>query len=113
MLATTTVSLNHFDMRWDQRSAVTVVMANKGYPGSYEKGSIIRGLKAAEQTADCYVFHAGTARADNGDLIAVGGRVLAVTALGNDAASARKNAYEGVARIDWDNGFYRSDIAQI
>ncbi len=113
MLATTTVSLNHFDMRWDQRSAVTVVMANKGYPGSYEKGSIIRGLKVAEQTADCYVFHAGTARADNGDLIAVGGRVLAVTALGDDAASARKKAYEGVARIDWDNGFYRSDIAKI
>jgi len=112
MLATTTASLHHFDMRWDQRAAVTVVMACKGYPGSYETGSVIRNHEAAEHNADCYVFHAGTARADNGDLIAVGGRVLAVTALGDDAASARKSAYEGVAKIDWDNGFYRSDIAK-
>ncbi len=113
MMATTTASLHHFDMRWDQRSAVTVVMANKGYPGNYEKGSIIRNLEAAEKMDDCYVFHAGTARAGNGDLIAVGGRVLAVTALGDDTASARKNAYEVVAKIDWDNGFFRSDIAKI
>ena len=113
MMATTTASLHHFDMRWDQRTAVTVVMANKGYPGNYEKGSVIRNLEMVEQTADCYVFHAGTARANNGDLIAVGGRVLAVTALGDDPASARKNAYGGVVKIDWDNGFYRSDIAKI
>ena len=113
LMATTTASLHHFDMRWDRRSAVTVVMANKGYPGIYEKGSVIRNLEAVEQTIDCYVFHAGTARASNGDLIAVGGRVLAVTALGDDLASARKDAYKGVAKIDWDNGFYRSDIAKI
>ncbi len=113
MLATTTASLHHFDMRLDQRSAVTIVMANKGYPGSYKKGSVIRNLKDAEQIAECYVFHAGTALADNGDLIAVGGRVLTVTALGNDVASARANAYNGVAKIDWDNGFYRNDIAKL
>ena len=113
MMATTTSSLNHFDMRWDQRYAVTVVMANKGYPGKYEKGSVIQNLEMVEQTADCYVFHAGTARANNGDLIAVGGRVLAVTALGDDPANARKNAYELVAKINWDNSFYRSDIAKI
>jgi len=113
MLATTTASLHHFDMRWDTRAAVTVVMANKGYPGSYEKGSVIRDVDAAETVADCYVFHAGTALADNGDLIAVGGRVLAVTALGDDAASARRHAYEAVAKINWQNGFYRNDIAKI
>ena len=113
LMATTTGSLHHFDMRWDQRFAVTVVMANKGYPENYERGSIIRNLEVAEQNADCYVFHAGTARADTGDLIAVGGRVLAVTALGDDPASARKNAYEVVAKIHWDNGFYRSDIAKV
>ncbi len=112
MMATATASLHHFDMRWDQRPAVTVVMANKGYPGNYEKGGVIRNLEVAEQTDDCYVFHAGTARANNGDLIAVGGRVLAVTALGDDTASARKNAYEVVTKIDWDNNFYRSDIAK-
>ena len=113
MMATTTAGLHHFDMRWDQRSAVTVVMANKGYPAKYEKGSVIRNLDVVEQTADCYVFHAGTERTNNGDLIAVGGRVLAVTALGVNPENARKNAYEGVAKIDWDNGFYRSDIAKI
>ena len=57
--------------------------------------------------------YAGTARNSTGDLIAVGGRVLAVTALGDDPASARKNAYEAIVKIDWDNGFYRSDIAKI
>jgi phosphoribosylamine--glycine ligase len=113
LMATTTASLHYFDMRWDQRFAVTVVMANKGYPENYEKGSIIRNLEVAEQTVDCYVFHAGTARANTGDLIAVGGRVLAVTALGDDPASARKNAYEVVAKIDWNRGFYRRDIAKI
>ena len=112
MLATTTTSLHHFNMRWDQRSAVTVVMASKGYPGKHEKGSVIRNLEAVEQSANCYVFHAGTALADNGDLIAVGGRVLAITALGDDAVLARNNAYYGVAKIDWNRGFYRSDIAK-
>ena len=112
MLATTSASLHHFDMRWDQRFAVTVVMANKGYPRSYEKGSIIRDLEAAEQDTDCYVFQAGTERAENGDLIAVGGRVLALTALGHDIASARKKAYEGISRVEWGNGYYRNDIAR-
>jgi phosphoribosylamine--glycine ligase len=112
MLATTNASLHHFDMRWDPRAAVTVVMASKGYPGGYEKGSVIRAIDAAETVPDCNVFHAGTARADNGDLIAVGGRVLAVTALGDDAETARRNAYAGVAKIDWQGGFYRSDIAK-
>jgi phosphoribosylamine--glycine ligase len=112
MLATTNASLHHFDMRWDPRAAVTVVMASKGYPGSYETGSVIRAIDAAETVPDCNVFHAGTARADNGDLIAVGGRVLAVTALGDDAETARRNAYAGVAKIDWQGGFYRSDIAK-
>ena len=112
MLATTNASLHHFDMRWDPRAAVTVVMASKGYPGSYEKGSVIRAIDAAETVPDCNVFHAGTALAENGDLFAVGGRVLAVTALGDDAETARRNAYAGVAKIDWQGGFYRSDIAK-
>jgi phosphoribosylamine--glycine ligase len=113
MMATTTASLHHFDMRWDQRSAVTVVMANKGYPGNYEKGDVIRNLEVAEQTYDCHVFHAGTARDNNGDLIAVGGRVLTVTALGDDTASARKDAYEVVTKIAWNTCFYRSDIGNV
>ena len=113
MMATTTASLHHFDMRWDQRSAVTVVMANKGYPGNYEKGDVIRNLEVAERTDDCYVFHAGTARDNKGDVIAVGGRVLTVTALGDDTASARKVAYEVVTKIAWDTCLYRSDIGNV
>lgn len=113
MLATTTQSLGHFDMRWDSRAAVTVVMASKGYPGSYKTGSVIGNLDAAENGVDRIVFHAGTGRDAAGRLIATGGRVLAVTALGEDAATARQNAYDSVAKIDWPDGFYRSDIARL
>ncbi len=113
MLATTTNSLGHFDMRWDSQSAVTIVMASKGYPGSYEKGSRIKNINAAENGIDRIVFHAGTGLDGDGNLIAIGGRVLAVTALGVDAATARNNAYDSLAKIDWPGGFYRSDIAKI
>ena len=113
MLATTTTSLHHFDMRWDQRLAVTVIMASEGYPSSYEKGNVIFNIEAAEKIVDCHVFHSGTALAPNGNLIAIGGRVLAVTALGADVASARKSAYDGVAKIHWAKSFYRNDIAKL
>lgn len=83
-------------------------MAARGYPGAYEKGSRIAGLDAAEATG-AVVFHAGTE--DRGDaVVAIGGRVLGVTALGADLAEARRNAYDGVAAIDWPEGFCRSDI---
>jgi len=112
MLATTTKSLGHFDMRWDPRSAVTVVMANKGYPGHYEKGSPITIPDGVANDLDRLIFHAGTGLDAQGKLIATGGRVLAVTALGDDASSARQNAYDTLSLIDWKNGFYRRDIAE-
>ena len=84
-------------------------MATKGYPGAYEKGSAIHNSE--NDDPGCIVFHAGTARDDNGQLIAAGGRVLAVTGMGIDAGSARQKAYGAVAKIDWPEGFYRSDIA--
>jgi len=111
MLATTNDSLGHFDMRWDDRHAVTVVMANNGYPGSYQKGSVIRHADEADNQNDQLVFHAGTALNADGQLVAVGGRVLAVTGLGDTATSARKTAYDAVKKIDWPDGFYRTDIA--
>lgn len=110
-------ALAHFAFRWDDRSAVTVVMASKGYPGAYEKGTPIGNLQAAEAIDDVLVFHAGTDRtADGADgaegaFVATGGRVLNVTALGADGAAARAKAYEAVAAIDWPGGFYRTDIA--
>ena len=103
--------LGHFDLRWSEDHAVTIVMANKGYPGSYEKGSLIRGLDKAEAEADVVVFHAGTSMTEAGDVIATGGRVLAVTATGDSKDTARSKAYDAVAKIDWPEGFCRTDIA--
>ena len=111
MLATTNNSLTHFDMRWDSRSAVTVVIANQGYPGAYSKGSAIKNIEAADNQNDQFVFHAGTALDASGQLVASGGRVLAVTGLADSAAEARARAYDAVAKIDWPEGFYRRDIA--
>ena len=111
MLATTNNSLAHFDMRWDSRSAVTVVIANQGYPGAYSKGSAIKNIEAADNQHDQFVFHAGTALDASGQLVASGGRVLAVTGLADSAADARARAYDAVAKIDWPEGFYRRDIA--
>ncbi len=100
--------LKTFDLRWSDDTAMTVVLAAKGYPGSYEKGTEIRGLNAAEATG-AMVFHAGT-KADGERVLANGGRVLNVTATGATIAEAQKNAYAAVDAIDWPDGFCRRDI---
>ncbi|MBO0766277.1 MAG: phosphoribosylamine--glycine ligase [Hyphomicrobiaceae bacterium] len=109
LLATTDGVLNAFDLRWYDDAAIAVVMAAKGYPGEYAKGSEIRGLDAAREVEGVEVFHAGTARS-NGHLIATGGRVLNVAARGRTLSEARARAYGAVAKIDWPGGFCRSDI---
>ncbi|GAB4072837.1 phosphoribosylamine--glycine ligase [Ancylobacter sonchi] len=91
-------------------AAITVVMAARGYPGSYEKGTPINGVEVAGSTPGVHVFHAGTRR-EGAQLLANGGRVLNVTAIGANVAEARERAYDAVARIDWPEGFCRSDIA--
>ena len=101
--------LKEFDLRWRDEAALCVVLATQGYPGAYEKGSAIRGIDAAEDLDDVTVFHAGTARTDVG-VVAAGGRVLGVTALGADVTAAQSCAYEAVGRIDWPEGFCRRDI---
>lgn len=93
-------------------AAVTVIMASNGYPGAYEKGSVIAGLDEAASPQNVTIYHAGTAHDAGGRLVASGGRVLAVTALGADIAQARSAAYEAVAQVKWDDGFYRRDIAK-
>ncbi|WEX08106.1 phosphoribosylamine--glycine ligase [Chelativorans sp. AA-79] len=100
--------LAHMSARWRDDAALTVVMAARGYPGTPEKGSVIRGLDAAA-AADAEVFHAGTALED-GAVVASGGRVLNVTALGSNVTEARDRAYHAVDRIDWPEGFCRRDI---
>jgi len=102
-------ALSAIDLRWREEAALTVVMASKGYPGVYEKGHVISGLEEAAAMPGVNLFHAGTARR-GGDIVAVGGRVLNVTATGKDVAEARDRAYEAAARIHWDGCFYRKDI---
>jgi len=97
-------------LKWDPRPAVCVVMASGGYPGDYEKGKPIHGLKEAELLPDVMVFHAGTAQKD-GEVVTNGGRVLGVTALGADVAKAKAQAYEAVGQIHFEGAHYRHDIA--
>ena len=104
--------LGSLDLRWHDRTALTVVMAAKGYPGDTVKGTEIRGLEAAAALPDVTIFHAGTRRAADGRLLADGGRVLGLTALGATVAEARARAYRAVEMIDWPDGFCRHDIGR-
>ncbi len=96
-------------VNWADDHALTVVMAANGYPGAYEKGSVIRGLEALPEDSFHMCFHAGTAQV-NGQITATGGRVLNVTARGASLQEARDRAYEMVDAVDWPDGFYRKDI---
>lgn len=98
--------LDEITLEWDERSAVCVVMASGGYPGSYPKGKTITGL---EHVDNAVVFHAGTAKQD-GSYVTAGGRVLGVTALGKDIAEAREKAYAEVSKIQFEGAQYRTDI---
>ncbi|MBI3497034.1 MAG: phosphoribosylamine--glycine ligase [Proteobacteria bacterium] len=101
--------LKQFQLRWHDRAALCVVMAAKGYPEAPQRGTEIRGLDDAAALPDVIVFHAGTKEV-GGRILADGGRVLGVTALGTDVAEAQRNAYAAVDRIDWPGGFCRRDI---
>ena len=101
--------LNEIKVNWADDHALTVVMAANGYPDAYEKGTQINGLDALPEDSSNMVFHAGTARQD-GALVAIGGRVLNVTARGASLSEAHKRAYEMVDQIDWPEGFCRRDI---
>ena len=110
LIATSDGLLQSFDLRWYEEAALTVVLAAKGYPGSYEKGTVIGGVEAAESDEAVTVFHAGTKAGEDGALLANGGRVLGVTALGATVGEAQSRAYAAVDRIDWPAGFCRRDI---
>jgi len=101
--------LDDFDLRWREEAAVCVVMAGKGYPGRPATGGTIGGLDRAAAVEGVTVFHAATRR-EGARVLADGGRVLGVTALGRDVAEARRRAYEAVDLIDWPDGFCRRDI---
>ena len=97
---------------WSEQCAVDVVIAAPGYPGTVTTGGTITGIEAAEELDDVHVLHAGTGNTERGELVAVGGRVLSVVALGPTVEVARERAYEAVERIDFDGAQYRTDIAQ-
>ncbi|MEM9319716.1 MAG: phosphoribosylamine--glycine ligase [Pseudomonadota bacterium] len=109
MLAVAEGRLSEMAVNWADDHAMTIVMAASGYPGAYEKGSVIRGLDEMPGDTQHMVFHAGTRR-EQGQFRAAGGRVLNVTARGADLAEARQRAYQMVSQIDWPSGFYRRDI---
>ena len=100
--------LDQIKVKWDSRSALGVVMAAGGYPESYHKGDLIKGLPDHEQE-DLKVFHAGT-RLQDGQVVTNGGRVLCVTALGDKVSDAQKKAYDLANQIKWNDVYYRTDI---
>ncbi|WP_050602642.1 phosphoribosylamine--glycine ligase [Ruegeria sp. 6PALISEP08] len=101
--------LGEMRVNWADDHAMTVVMAANGYPGAYEKGSVIKGLDALPEDSSNMVFHAGT-KAVEGQVQAAGGRVLNVTARGETLQEARDRAYVMVDSVDWSDGFFRRDI---
>jgi phosphoribosylamine--glycine ligase len=109
LLATAEGRLAEMRVNWADDHALTVVMAAQGYPGAHSKGSQIRGLEALPQSSDRMVFHAGTAARD-GRVLAMGGRVLNVSARAATLAEARDRVYALVDAIDWPEGFFRRDI---
>lgn len=96
--------------QWDERVCIGVVAAADGYPGTVRKGDAIEGVEAAEKVEETIVFHAGTARARNGDLLTSGGRVMCVTSLGGSVQEARERAYRAYDAIRYTGKFCRTDI---
>jgi phosphoribosylamine--glycine ligase len=109
LLAARDGMLKSFDLRWNDEPALTVVMAAKGYPVDYQRGSVIEGLDAAAAVDGVEIFHAGT-KAAGGKILANGGRVLNISAIGATVREAQARAYDAVSRIRWPEGFCRHDI---
>ena len=104
-------TLDQVDLEFEKNAAVCVVLASDGYPVKYEKGFVIKGFENFKDKDGYYVFHAGTKKTDAG-IVTNGGRVLGVTAKGEDLKTARANAYDAVQWIDFENKYYRHDIGK-
>ena len=104
--------LDKVDIKWHDGSCACVVMASGGYPESYPKGIEMNGLDEKGQVDGCFVYHAGTKLDENGKFLTNGGRVIGVTAKGEDLRQALDNAYAGVAKISFEGAHYRKDIGQ-
>lgn len=109
LYAAATAKLDTVKATWSDNAALCVVMAANGYPGSYQKNTVIKNLDQAAKVSNAHVFHAGTALKD-GNIVSIGGRVLGVCATGKTIADAQMVAYQAVDRVDWPDGFCRRDI---
>ena len=110
MIATCEGKLDQIDLNWDPRVCCGVVLASGGYPGDYEKGKPITGIEDAERDPDVKVFHAGTKRDKQGELVTAGGRVLCVCALGKDLKEAQQKANAACDKIKFEGAYFRRDI---
>ncbi len=110
LLAACEGELRYFDLRWQDTPAIAVVMAARGYPAAPQTGGVIGGLAAAAAVPGAMVFHAGTAAAADGTIVAAGGRVLTLCATAGTLREARDTAYAAARAIDWPEGFCRRDI---
>ncbi len=111
MLAVADGKLDQIELKWDPRPALAVVAASGGYPGKYQSGLPITGINDADAMRDVKVFQAGT-RLEGKTLVTDGGRVLAVTALGDTIADAQKRAYQAIEKIHFEGMHYRKDIGR-
>jgi phosphoribosylamine--glycine ligase len=109
-IGVTEARLHEVDVVWRRGVSVAVVMASAGYPGSYDNGYVIEGLGQVSHLSDVVLFHAGTARRDDGEIVTQGGRVLTVTGIGTDFPQARARAYAAVRALSFDGAQYRTDI---
>ena len=110
---TITNNLENTSVELINNTTITVVIASKGYPGTFKKGIELPSLNKFDKQDDILIFHSGTAKNENENLISSGGRVLSVTAIGDSAQDCRQKAYKAVEKISWDKGFYRKDIGKI
>ncbi|HET6670123.1 MAG TPA: phosphoribosylamine--glycine ligase [Pyrinomonadaceae bacterium] len=110
--ATINGNLSEIQIEWSNESSACVVLASRGYPGKYEKGTVIKGLEARDREGKTIVFHAGTAKLANGDFVTDGGRVLGITAKGDTLDEALRHCYSAAQSISWDGMQYRRDIGQ-
>ena len=108
-----TNNLENTPIELTDNTAITVVIASKGYPGTFKKGIELPSLNKFDKQDDILIFHSGTAKNENENLISSGGRVLSVTAIGDNVQDCRQKAYNTVEEINWDKGFYRKDIGKV
>ncbi len=111
LMAAADARLDGAKLHWSPKASVCVVLSSRGYPGSYEKGRVIKGLDDLKGLDGVKVFHAGTALKD-GDIVTSGGRVLGVTGLGTDIKDAIERTYRAVGRISWEGAYFRKDIGE-